>query len=269
MKQHWIGMALAAGFAAFAGVAATAEPYPAKPIRLIVTFPPGGSTDTLARALDTKESLDSGHYRAESFFERSSIKANVTMIVTKTGHGVEFQHGRTIVSLLAAFIPRMVWPDKPDTATGRLVNSEFTHSEQRQTNISPSHLGELYWNFGWPGALIGMVVIGGLLGTIAVRFDLTRALNLTRVLVIMVTIKTLILGFEGAININYSMWMRTMAAVGIMHLLFARRPTEAVPSQESHGDARQPASQGAHTPALALPAPLRQTSAARFPNLMS
>jgi len=76
-------------------------------------------------------------------------------------------------------------------------------------------------------------------------------------------------GFEGAININYSMWMRTMAAVGIMHLLFARRPTEAVPSQESHGDARQPASLGAHTPALALPAPLRQTSTARFPNLMS
>ncbi|MSP97669.1 MAG: tripartite tricarboxylate transporter substrate binding protein [Betaproteobacteria bacterium] len=34
---------------ALAGVAAFAQPYPAKPIRIIVAYPPGGGTDVLAR----------------------------------------------------------------------------------------------------------------------------------------------------------------------------------------------------------------------------
>jgi hypothetical protein len=213
--------------------------------------------ETLERALQTKESVDSGHYQAESFFQRTSLKGNVTVIVAKTGHEVEFQHGRTIMSLLAAFIPRVLWPDKPDTATGRMVNAEFFHLEQQDTNISPSHLGELYWNFGWPGALIGMAVIGGLLGTIATRFDLTRSISLTRVLVTIVTIKTIIIGFDGAINVNYSMWMRTLAAVGILHLLFARQQRALAPATSQD------------VPTAALPLPLPTAPGARFPNLMS
>jgi purine-cytosine permease-like protein len=133
------------------------------------------------------------------------------------------------------------------------VNSEFFHLEQRETNISPSHLGELYWNFGWPGTLIGMAVIGALLGTIATRFDLTGSPSLTRVLVTIVTIKTIIIGFDGAINVNYSMWMRTLAAVGILHWLFARQQRAPAMAQDA--------------PTSALP--LHAATGARFPNLMS
>jgi len=37
-----------------AGVPALAQNYPAKPVRLIVLFPPGGSTETLARMLSVR-----------------------------------------------------------------------------------------------------------------------------------------------------------------------------------------------------------------------
>ena len=47
-------MLLAAAAGGLPGTAAFAQPWPAKPITLVVPFPPGGSSDVLARALTDK-----------------------------------------------------------------------------------------------------------------------------------------------------------------------------------------------------------------------
>ena len=50
----------AAAFAAALPLAATAQAFPSKPIRIVVPFPPGGSTDLLARRLGEKLSTSMG-----------------------------------------------------------------------------------------------------------------------------------------------------------------------------------------------------------------
>jgi hypothetical protein len=185
--------------------------------------------ETLKLAFSAKDRVNTGRGRAQTFFERASVRGSVQMIVQNTGNGVNFQHGYTLLPLLATFIPRLLWPDKPDVETGKLVNKEFHVSEYEATYISPSFLGELYWNFGWLGVVLGMALNGSLFGFIAGRFNLAEARTVTGLLVLVLTIKQLVVGFEGAIGPQYVVWLRSVAGVALLQLLFARMPARERP----------------------------------------
>jgi hypothetical protein len=187
-----------------------------------------------------------------SLFERLSIKENVEHVFTHTGIDVPFQNGRTLAPIPLAFVPRLVLPDKVDVPTGVLFNHTFYRGED-DTYISPSHLGELYWNFGWSGLVLGTLLIGTVLGFIATKCDMSEHASLTRLLVLLATVQYLCLGFEGAMAVSYISWLRSLGAIGILHLLFAR--TAAGRRQESEPSA----------PITIAPQPLAVT---RFPNMM-
>jgi hypothetical protein len=204
-------------------------------------------------ALQARETTTSGRNRAQSVFERASLKDTVEVIVAKTGRDVAFQSGATISPLLTAFIPRLIWPTKRGVQVGLLVAREFFPSQSADVNLSPSHLGELYWNFGWSGVLIGMILIGALLGFVGGRFNLAESVSLTRVLVLAVTIQIIIIGFEATIATQYSQWSRLMLAIGCLHVLLAR----TVPNLP-----------GRATSADLLPSTAPALAAPRFSNLM-
>jgi hypothetical protein len=195
----------------------------------------------LQLTIAAKDKVNSGRDRAQTFLERSSVKGSTEIIVEKTGNGVDFQRGHTLSPILATFIPKILWSDKVRVPTGQLVNKTFHITDSDDIYISPSHLGELYWNFGWPGVVFGMTVIGLICGWVGAQFNLAEFRTVTRVLVTVITIKQLIVGFEGGISDIYVVWLRALAGIGILHLIFARvpvvsrlfRPSESGPEAAS------------------------------------
>jgi hypothetical protein len=173
-------------------------------------------------AVEAKKRVNEGRERAQTLLERTTTKGSVELIVRGIDGGHPYMHGYTLTPLLTAFFPRLIWSDKPSIPTGQLLNQEYHVSSGRETFISPSHLGELYWNFGWIGVIVGMGVVGTLLGTVGAKCDLSEATTITRLMIAVVTIRQLIVGSEGEFALQYIVWMRAIVGIGLMHLMFAR-----------------------------------------------
>ena len=65
-----------------------------------------------------------------------------------------------------AFIPRMFWHDKPVIERGRyftVILGQASGESSATSSAGQTAAGELFWNFGWPGVIIGMYLLGAAL----------------------------------------------------------------------------------------------------------
>lgn len=165
----------------------------------------------------------------EYLTDRITVKIYVELTVERTGKDVEFLNGYTIEPLLYAFIPRFIAPDKADSSmTGQLFNREFNISADPDTYISMSQLGELYWNFGWPGVIGGMMMIGALMGALGSILRLDTISSLPRFLLLLLTIYMLCLRFEGALAATYTLWARAAVLLLLLHMLMPKSRKRSV-----------------------------------------
>lgn len=204
-----------------------------------------------------KESHEVPGEHAQSFLERSSLKTPLTVVFEHVASGdVPLLGGESLVALPMAFVPRLLVPDKADISVGQLFTRKIARADT-DTYISISHLGELYWNFGWPGVVLGMSFAGLLLGFVGAKFNLEGGTTATRILVLLVTIQCLCIGFEGTIPTSYVLWLRSMAAIGLLHLVCARAAS-ARPGATAMSPQLAPAEVATN----------RGATAPRFPNMM-
>lgn len=189
--------------------------------------------ENLDKALDSKVASKSGGL--ESFLGRVSLKPTMEIIVARTGDDVPFQRGYTIGLLFNAFVPRLIWPDKPDSSVGQLFNRQFSISEDPDTFISATHMGELYWNYGWGGLIVGMFVIGAVMGVASVAFSQAERRSVTRFLLLVATIYLVLLRFEGGIALQYTMWIRSVGMILLLHMMFKTVRAGRSPVVRSNG----------------------------------
>jgi hypothetical protein len=68
--------------------------------------------------------------------------------------------------ILTSFVPRMFWHDKPVMDRGRyftVVLGMASDEHTATTSSGQTAAGELFWNFGWFGVIIGMYLLGAVL----------------------------------------------------------------------------------------------------------
>jgi hypothetical protein len=209
-------------------------------------------------ALESRQKVTEGTstaYRNPSFLERNNMMPTLGILVARAGQEVRYQNGYTLGLFFTALVPRLLWPDKPDSSVGQLYNRELHLSEDRDTYISPSFVGDLYWNFGWAGILGGMPFFGCLLGFVNRRCDMSQRRSVLRLLAIASTTYLLCFRLEDGVAIEFIVWLRTLVAIGLLNILFAR----VVPAQPA-----ELAGAAAGAAAPQLPAP----SVPKFSNLM-
>jgi hypothetical protein len=83
-----------------------------------------------------------------------------SVIARDAGNRVPFQNGWSLGYIAISYVPRFLWPDKPLTTIGRFVTDHFGSGPWIDSATGPSWVGEFYFNFGWPGVVIGMGLLG-------------------------------------------------------------------------------------------------------------
>ncbi len=104
-----------------------------------------------------------GDYMAEGLLATSArfdTVAITSVIARDAGHRVPFQNGWSLGYIAISYVPRLLWPGKPETTIGRWVTTHFGSGPMIESNTGAGWVGEFYFNFGWAGVVIGMALLG-------------------------------------------------------------------------------------------------------------
>jgi hypothetical protein len=178
------------------------------------------------------------------FLDRIDGRKYIEIITQKTGIQVPFLHGETFISYFYSFIPRLVWPEKPQIMLGQLMNRTFKLSASPDTFVPATLLGEFYWNFGLVGVIFGMALVGILFAIINGAFMSGGNASTVGMLVVLSAFYFLVMRFETGFSAQYSQFTRVVFMIGLMAFFFKRfgwtiPRRQTLPSDDSDNQAEE------------------------------
>ena len=168
----------------------------------------------------------------DKFAGRNDYKTIIELTVHRFGVDLPFMGGKTYIELPFVFIPRLIMPNKPAFSVGQTFNRQLKLSANKNTYISTTFLGEFYWNFGTLGVLCGMFCTGLFWGVIGSVANIREKASVTRLLILISAVYTLILKFETGFAQQNIVFLRSCLISSVLHLLFRYRRSAALSEVE-------------------------------------
>ena len=83
-------------------------------------------------------------------------------VIRRTPSEIPYWNGETYLSLVGAFVPRFLWPEKPTKELGQAFGHRYGYVGVNDTNtaVNLPFLVEFYLNFGMFGVVFGMMIVG-------------------------------------------------------------------------------------------------------------
>jgi hypothetical protein len=83
-------------------------------------------------------------------------------VIRRTPEEIPYWGGTTYLSLVGAFVPRFLWPDKPTKELGQAFGHRYGYvgANDTGTAVNLPILVEFFLNFGMIGVVFGMAIVG-------------------------------------------------------------------------------------------------------------
>jgi hypothetical protein len=154
----------------------------------------------------------------ESTGQRIDTLGVTSVIVRDTPSRVAFQNGRTLGLFFVAFVPRALWPDKPNISIGQWITDVYGSGPEIISSTAPNTVGDYYLNFGLIGVIGGLFFLGMLL-RITHECLLHERPTAAGMLGAVVVLFHIAVRFEGNVAIQYAGMVIALIPVVVTHLV--------------------------------------------------